>query len=202
MDLIYNKDLTEAYLKETLNYEGGYSNDPDDLGKETCRGITIGALNRAKSQGLVPKTLVVKDLMTDLVSVRKIYDINYYKAGKCNELPHPLAFAHFDACVNHGLGGRNKAGHAVGAGAFLQKTLIYSGYNVKLDGSVGPITLGVLKECLKTANVEDMVTQYNNFREEYFNNIVKNNPVQKKFLKGWLKRLNNVRLFCSQNNGG
>lgn len=198
MSLNIYENLPETYLKQTLNYEGGYVNDPSDSGGETCRGITIGALNRAKSQGLVSSTLQIKDLMTDLASVRKIYEVNYYKAGKCNFMAHPLAFAHFDACVNHGLGGRSKSGIAIGAGMLLQKTIVSFGELVNIDGSVGPLTLKALDIATKKIDIYKLAEKYNDFREEYFNNIAKANPKNKKFLKGWLNRLNSVRAFCKK----
>jgi hypothetical protein len=34
---------------------------------------------------------------------------------------------------------------------------------------------------------------YKNARLQFFNNIVSNNPGQKKFLKGWLNRLNSFQ---------
>ena len=87
------EDLPEEYLTLILKYEGGYVNDPLDKGGETNRGITIGALNAAKKQGIVPPDITIKDLTYDLESVRKIYDINYYKKSKANLMSHPLAFA-------------------------------------------------------------------------------------------------------------
>ena len=46
------------------------------------------------------RDVTIESLTTDLESVRKIYEVNYYRRGKANLLPHTLAFAHFDVCVN------------------------------------------------------------------------------------------------------
>lgn len=180
-------DLPEEYLNLVLKYEGGYVNNPYDRGGETNRGITIGALNAAKKQGIIPPAVTIKDLTHDLESVRKIYDINYYKRSKANYMPHPLAFAHFDASVNHGRGW---------SGKFLQKTLNKYGANLVVDGAVGPKTLAGLEFVLERVYLYLIVKEYCNIRENFYHVIVKNRPSQQRFLKGWLNRLNNVRKYC------
>jgi lysozyme family protein len=189
MPLTIYSELPESYLKEVLNYEGGYANDPVDRGGETNRGITIGALNKAKSQGLVSQSVTIKSLTADLESVRRIYSVNYYKAGKCDQMPHPLAFACFDACVNHGLGG---------GGQLLQKTLVSLGFPVAVDGAVGPKTLAALSSCLGKFTAIRIAEMYNDKREARYLGIVSSNPSQKKFLKGWLNRLAGVRRFAAK----
>jgi type VI secretion system secreted protein VgrG len=185
---IINSAPPESYLKEVLRWEGGYVNDPDDRGGETNRGITIGALSKAKSQGLVPQTVTIKSLTTDLDSVKKIYEVNYYKAGKCDKMPHPLAYAHFDACVHHGL---------AGAGKLLQKMIVSFGQKIAVDGAVGPKTLSALETLTSTKPVASLCAEYNMKREERYRAIVRGKPSQAKFLKGWLNRLNSVRAFCA-----
>jgi lysozyme family protein len=182
-------ELPEAYLKEVLRWEGGYVNDPADPGGETNRGITTGALNKAKSQGLVASGVTIKSLTADIESVRRIYGVNYYKAGKCDRAPHPLAYAHFDACVNHGLGG---------AGRLLQKTLNALGKAVAVDGAVGPKTLAALDALTMNKPVKEIAAEYNRRRAEYFQAIVRNRPASAKFLKGWLNRLDSVSAFCAR----
>jgi len=91
--------LPKEYLKQVLNYEGGYLSAEKaaklkDKGGETCRGITYNALQTAIKMGIVPPTVTVKSLLTDLESVRKIYEVNYYQASKSNIIPHPLSFSH------------------------------------------------------------------------------------------------------------
>lgn len=206
----YYKELPDHYLAQVLRWEGGYTEDKDDAGNVvtlpdgtvmytgTNMGITYRALQTAKEQGLVAKDLTVKDLTHNRDAVRKIYNQNYFIAGKCNKMPHPLAFAHFDMCVNSGLGGRTKKDTAIGAGANLQKTIVKLKGLVTLDGSVGPLTLRALDEVLTRRTPEEVTSVYNDIREEYYHSIVKNRPANAKFLKGWLNRLNSVRKFCSQ----
>lgn len=182
---IYYNILPNFYLDEVLKYEGGYVNDPLDKGGETNMGITAKALETAKKQGLIPNSVTVKTLTKE--HARIIYEHNYYLAGKCNIMPHPLSFAHFDACVNHGVGG---------AGKLLQKMLNGFGYGLTVDGIIGTKTIKALEDAINSVPILDLVVKYCSERQDYYYNIVKNNPSQQKFLKGWLNRLDNVRKFC------
>ena len=181
------EDLPEEYLNLVLKYEGGYVNDPLDKGGETNRGITIGALNAAKKQGIVPPDITIKDLTHDLESVRRIYDINYYKKSKSNLMSHPLAFAHFDASVNHGIGWSSK---------FLQRTLNKFGTNLVDDGIIGPKTLAALNDIISNVYIYKIIDTYCNIRKSFYDSIVVNNPSQKKFYNGWMNRLASVRKYC------
>lgn len=184
--------LPKEYLKQVLNYEGGYLSAEKaaklgDKGGETCRGITVGALRTAIQMGLVPPTVTVESLLTDLESVRKIYEVNYYRASRSNIIPHPLSFAHFDASVNHGKGNGFK---------FLQRTLNKIGYKLDVDGGFGPKTLSALQEALYKDDIMNMTSIYCYIRFTFYNAIVKNNPSQQKFYNGWINRLTKVKTFC------
>lgn len=43
-------EFRRAVIDEETNIEGGYGNDPDDLGKETNHGITVALANEYKSE--------------------------------------------------------------------------------------------------------------------------------------------------------
>lgn len=183
-------NLPSDYLQKVLNFEGGYCCNKYDSGGETNRGITLGALNKAKQDGIVPYSVTIKSLTNDLESVRKIYEKNYYIRSRANRIPHPLSFCHFDAAVNNGIGG---------SGKFLQRTLnIYICKNdtkLVVDGGVGPLTINLLEKIIVTTNLNSLIIAYNNIREKYYYDIVANRPTQKKFLRGWLNRLNLVRKY-------
>ena len=57
---------------------------------------------------------------------------------------------------------------------------------VTADGIVGPKTIAALN------NAKDIKTKVYNARKAYFEAIVKKNPSQKKWLKGWMNRLNSL----------
>jgi len=199
-ELIKNKvynELPEIYLKRTLNFEGGLTKNPKDSGNwyggklyGTNRGITMGALAKAQSEGLVGRDVTIESLTTDLESVRKIYEVNYYRRSKANLLPHTLAFAHFDACVNSG----------IGSGArFLQSTinklLPYNHKKLTVDGGIGPLTLNALAIVLANNEITEIAKIYNNYRENLIVTSKKINPI---FKKGLINRINSVRKYTDQ----
>ena len=105
-------------------------------------------------------------------------------------MPWPLCALHFDAAVNHGLGGAAK---------LLQRTLSKSrGVPLSIDGAIGPKTKRVLYAAIMDMEVNAeyrraFCTTYLDYREQLFRTIVANNPSQKVFLRGWLNRLEKNR---------
>ena len=188
-DKIY-PELSSEYLRLVLNYEGGYSNRKADKGGETNRGITFRTLEKAKRLGLVNKTVTIKSLTNDLESVRKIYEYMFYRYSRSHLMPHPLAFAHFDASVNHGPGN---------SGKFIQRTLNKLNYRVDVDGGVGPKTLAALSKCLQNHDVLEVTSVYCFIRLTFYNAIVANHPDQMANYNGWMNRLNKVKVYCGVN---
>ena len=181
-------DNFEKSLSFILGNEGGLSDHPADKGGLTNLGITQSTLDRAQLEftGL-PSS--VKDLTR--AQAEEIYRVFYWEESKADMLPYPLCTLHFDAAVNHGVGG---------AGKLLQKTLNNyaqkAGLNVRVDvdGAVGPKTLAALCQCLDLkGNVPLICEIYCNERETFYRSIVENNPSQAKFLRGWLNRLERNR---------
>lgn len=197
MELEKNKvypELPLIYLQKVLNYEGGFTKNPKDTGNwyggklyGTNRGITMGALVKAQSQGLVSRTATIESLTKDLESVRKIYEFNYYRNSKANTLPHTLAFCHFDACVNSGIGGGSR---------FLQSMvndLLPANYKkIVVDGGIGPVTINMLNIVLANNEITAVAKSYNNYRENLIVTSRKINPI---FKKGLLNRVNSVRKY-------
>ena len=95
-------ELFEKMLQFVLEREGGYSNNPADLGGETNKGITHGTYNSyRRSKGLEPQS--VKNISDD--EIRDIYYNNYYKASGADQLDNPqLGLYTFDTAVNMGVG--------------------------------------------------------------------------------------------------
>lgn len=91
----------EKMLKFVLQSEGGYVNDPNDLGGETNKGITHNTYNSyRRSKGLPTRS--VKYITDD--EVRDIYYNNYFKASGADKIENPqLAFYVFDTAVNMGV---------------------------------------------------------------------------------------------------
>lgn len=178
----------EKALSFVFGNEGGVSDHPADKGGLTNMGITQSTLDRARLEinGL-PSS--VRNLTR--AQAEEIYRVFYWEESKADMLPYPLSTLHFDAAVNHGVGGAAK---------LLQRTI--NNYAAKagidarvdVDGAVGPKTLSALCQCLDLkGNVPLICEIYCNQREAYYKAIVENNPSQGVFLKGWLNRLERNR---------
>jgi uncharacterized protein with LGFP repeats len=88
-------------LQFTLMAEGGYSDDPSDLGGPTNYGITQGTYTNSRSnKGLGYKSV---SLITQ-EEAKDIYYQDYWLAPGCDKLSEKLAICHFDASVNSGSG--------------------------------------------------------------------------------------------------
>lgn len=89
-------------LQFVLQREGGYVNNPADLGGETNKGITHGTYDSyRRSKGLPSQS--VKNISDD--ELKDIYYNNYYKASGADQLDNPqLGLYAFDTAVNMGVG--------------------------------------------------------------------------------------------------
>ena len=92
----------EKMLQFVLAREGGYVNNPADIGGETNKGITHGTYDSyRRSKGLPSQS--VKNISDD--EVRDIYYNNYYKSSGADKLDNPqLGLYVFDTAVNMGVG--------------------------------------------------------------------------------------------------
>lgn len=164
-------------LTVVLGAEGGYSDHPADKGGKTNMGITEGTLINAYSKGIVPHNDIKKLTRDEAAS---IYKVNYWVPSKAAEMPYPLCLLHFDAAVNHGLGG---------AGKQLQRTVNrIKGPVLAVDGVVGSATIKEVR-LLAGDGLKFFCTELLKTRAEYFESIVRNNPSQKVFQRGWLNRV-------------
>ena len=103
---------------------------------------------------------------------KKIYHTDYWRRGKCDEVPPQLRHIYFDMCVNFGRSGAVKV---------LQQAANSKNKNkIKVDGGLGPNTLKAIQ------NISlDRVRAYRVLR---FANIVIDKPNQEKFWLGWFRR--------------
>lgn len=146
----------------------GYVNDPDDAGGETKYGIAQNATKK-----------VVRDMNLEDAMVH--YYNNYWLFSNCNLMPLKLALIHFDGCVNHGVKQASK---------FLQRAL-----GVEDDGVVGARTLDMINS-LDDRQIVEVIDSIAEQRNDFYRRIVERKPTQQKFLKGWLKRINEVHQYA------
>ena len=111
----------------------------------------------------------------DLNHAKEIYFNNFWKSFYDSMLYEKVAIKMFDVGVNAGTNRSNK---------LLQTALNSLGSKLKVDGLVGRTTLEEISKYKET----DVLKSYCTTQANFYNSIVKNDPTQAKFIKGWLKR--------------
>ena len=158
------KTTFNEIIEQVLEHEGGYVNDPDDAGGETNFGI---------AKRWYPN-VDIKNLTKE--QAKKIYHQDYWRPGKCDEVPKQLRHIYFDMCVNFGRKGAVKV---------LQRAYNSTTRNkIEVDGGIGPATL----KSIQNLSI-DRVRAYRILR---FANIVNKKPEQERFWVGWYRRATEV----------
>lgn len=145
----------------------GYNITPGDTGGETKFGIA-----KNSNQDL---NIVSIDLET---AMQRYYDV-YWQPNGCVLLPDAVAIMHFDGCINHG---------PKRANIFLQRAC-----GAAEDGKIGPATLATVI----SMDQQTVISNLRQTREDFYNEIVNKKESQRKFLKGWLRRVNSVAEYCT-----
>lgn len=137
-------------MKIVFKHEGGFSDDPDDLGGRTNLGITQVTYNDYCKRHSI-KTKDVKELTKE--EAINIYYNDYWQACGADKISNPVgALILFDTAVLHGVGTAKK---------FYKESK------------------GDFKEIIQ-------------IRKNYYEKRVKELPSQKKYLKGWNNRADNL----------
>lgn len=159
-----------------LKWEGGWSNDPADKGGPTMKGVTIAVYTayRAKKGKKTPTQQDLKNItQEEWTDILKTMYWDRWKADQINS--QSIANLLVDWVWASGLYGIK----------YPQKVL-----GVKDDGIVGPNTLYAIN------NYPDQKALFNKLwlrRKDHFVSIANSRPANKKFLKGWLNRLNDLK---------
>lgn len=167
-------------LSYVLVNEGGatYTDDPLDAGGPTKYGCTLATLSAWRvKQGRAPATAAdVKGLT--LAEASDIYAATYWlKVGGDSIADSAVATVLLDCAVLTGV-----TWAATGAQALAGQI---TGATVATDGAIGPKSLAAINACGRRPFLEAMVARQNT----HFMDIVAANATQRKFLKGWAKRV-------------
>ena len=123
--------------EEIVAREGGYVNDPDDPGGATKFGVTIHTMRRLgldlNADGRVNSADVKRLTRADATN---IFVEHYFERPRIAELPLILQPSVFDMYVNAG-------GNAI---KILQRLLRDMGFQVSVDGALGPQTIGAARQ--------------------------------------------------------
>ena len=153
----------DEIIEQVLEHEGGYVNDPKDLGGETKYGIT---------KRFYPE-LNIKELTIE--KAKQIYKDDYWDKNRVESLPQNLWHIFFDMCVNMGRRTAVKV---------LQRAAVNRGRDIEVDGGLGPTTIKALN------GVElDRVRAY---RVKFYVDLITAKPEQEKFFLGWFRRATEV----------
>jgi lysozyme family protein len=167
----------DTFLPTLLKFEGGFVNDPADPGGATNKGITLKTF-KAFAQpllGVSPTLTNLKALTNKQAGV--IYKVEYWDKVQGDAIAlQELANILCDFYVNAG----------VNATKLLQRVLNKMGSELPVTGKVGPQTM----EALGSKDQKQVYANYKQGRIDYYNGLVKRNPKLKKFLKGWMNRVN------------
>ncbi len=118
--------------EEIVAREGGFVNDPNDPGGATNFGVTIHTMRRLGLDLTGDGTVDISDVraMTQAQAV-DIFLEHYFQRPGIGGLPDMLQPSVFDMYVNAG----------ANAVRILQRLLIEMGYDIDVDGAIGPQTL-------------------------------------------------------------
>lgn len=165
-------------LSKVLSHEGGYVNDPDDLGGETYKGIARNShgswsgwflIDQYKSKPDFPHSLDINSKLQYLVE--QFYLNSFWIPLNIDQIQNQTsADSVFDFAVNTGL--------------TTSARLVQSIVGAKIDGIIGEQTLskinsmdfGYFQSALTVAKIE------------YYMNTIRKRPTSKKFLLGWISR--------------
>lgn len=185
----------EPALKFALENEGGYSNNLNDPGGETYRGISrrywpvwsgwgmisaaMKKLNPSLDQAGIKKLdwLLAQDLVLQQ-AVHDFYRSKFWNPLYENIASQSVATKIFDEAINLG----------VEAVQCLQQALVACGYPIQIDGKFGGGTLNAVN----TVGQKELMPRFVDALSGHYIAEAKKNPKKKTFLAGWLNRAKEI----------
>ncbi|MFV0512567.1 MAG: holin-associated N-acetylmuramidase [Jhaorihella sp.] len=171
--------------RQIVEREGGFVDDPDDPGGATKHGVTLGTMRRLGMDLTGDGAVGIADLAA--LSPEQAADIfvtHYFERPRIAEMPAALQPSLFDMYVNAG----------ANAVKILQRLLREMGFDVSVDGVIGPRTLAAAG----SAAVPDAVAlcdAYGVARRNYYFRLADRRPASRKYVRtraggkgGWILR--------------
>ena len=163
----------DLYFPKLLRYEGGFVNDPLDNGGATNKGVTIAVYKKMGYDNDQDGDIDVADLklMTDIQGKAICKKLFWDKWQADKIVSQSLAESLVEWIWGSG-----------SCGIKIPQQLL----GLKDDGVVGDKTLAAV-------NAQDPKVFHEQLRQrklKFIDNIIKSNPSQKRFEKGWKRRIN------------
>lgn len=162
-----------------LRHEGGYVDDPDDLGGETNFGISTKFI---REQGITAEELGLPNLEPGALKALKIETASdlyakyfWYRWGYSKIDDQTCATKVFDCAVNIG---------PMRAATLSQQAAIVCGQWLVVDGILGPDTAAAISACSRAQFLQSMADEM----ADYYRALVRKRPRNAKFLRQWLVR--------------
>ncbi|MEJ6398708.1 holin-associated N-acetylmuramidase [Yoonia sp. 208BN28-4] len=170
---------------QIVRREGGYVNDPDDPGGATKHGVTIHTMRRLGLDLDGDGQVTTADVrLLDEDQAVAIFIDHYFVGPKVAQLPAMLQASVFDMYVNAG-------NNAV---KILQRLFNEMRINVKVDGVIGPQTIGAAEQAVEAAP-DHIVDAYGIARRNYYYTLADQRPASRKYARrrdggkgGWIAR--------------
>jgi lysozyme family protein len=187
--------LFNTAYDRTADVEGGYSNDVNDNGGETWKGITRNMdaswegwkiIDDYKSKSNFPDCLYQDDNLQQ--KVLKYYKSQYWDSLSLDDIAdQKIANELYDTGVNMGV---------QTSAIFFQRVLnvlnTYKGKqlypNLNVDGRVGKRTISAYNS-LNNGDREIVYKMLNALQGTKYITICEHNETQEKFIRGWAKRV-------------
>lgn len=159
-----------------LKWEGGFVNDPDDLGGATNKGITFATYCHYRKLKGISEPAILDDLKNisdaEWTEILKTMYWDKWQADRINN--QSVANILVDWLWGSGVHGIKRP----------QKIL-----GVQVDGIVGDKTIAALNAC----DPMGIYFAIKNDRIRFIDEICKARPANEKFRKGWLNRINDFK---------
>jgi lysozyme family protein len=171
--------------EEIVAREGGFVNDPDDPGGATNFGVTIHTMRRLGLDLTGDGKIDVDDVRA--LTREQAIDIfieHYWRRPRIDALPELLQASVFDMFVNAG----------ANAVRVLQRLLVEMGYDIEVDGLIGPQTIRAAQAAARAAP-DHLGDAYGIARRDYYYAIADARPASRKYARrrdggkgGWIAR--------------
>lgn len=158
-----------------LKWEGGFVNDPDDLGGATNKGITIGTFGEYRKRKGLPSPTVQDIKSLSDKDWYEIFKTLYWDRWKADEIKsQSVADILVDWVWASGVHGIKRPQCILGVAA---------------DGIVGAKTIAAIN----AADPKKLFDAIKADRAKFIDEICKARPKNEKYRRGWMNRINAIK---------